>query len=317
LNAPTNAPPIDPAPTTSYNPGNATPVGVAAPVSAGPTVSLNPYVNTSPADVVTPTSGTSPIESSPPITASPTGIAPVQSQNNQRERFVAAMGGVQKILDEGRLSAALLSLSEWLDEPSIPPEEYAQLLDLLDRLAATVIYSREHLIEPAYRVQPGENLYQIADRYQTPWQLLAKINGVADPHQVRPGDTLKVMRGPFDAVVNLRTNEVTLMLRGHYAGRFKCAVGQDATTPVGEYAVREKKANPTYYGPTGIVDADDPGNPLGERQLDLGSKISLHSTNDPNGIAPNETRGSIRLGRADAEDLYDILSVGSRVAIRR
>lgn len=227
------------------------------------------------------------------------------------------MGQVQTMLDQGQLATGLLKLSEWFDDPSIPADEHTQLLDLLDRLAATVIYSRENLLEPAYQVQVGDTLLTVADRYQVPWQLLAKINGVTDPQQIRSGEKLKVVRGPFDAVVNLRTNEVALMLRGHYAGRFPCAVGNDAATPVGEYAIREKVVNPTYYGPGGVVDADDPNNPLGERQLDLGNKLSIHATNDPNGMAPNETRGSIRLARTDCDDVFDILSVGSRVVIKR
>jgi LysM repeat protein len=227
------------------------------------------------------------------------------------------MGQVQGMLDRGQLATALQSLSEWYDDASIPAEEHVQLLDLLDRLAATVIYSREHLVEAAYTVQPGDTLFTIADRYQVPWQLLGKINGVADPARLTPGQSFKVLRGPFDASVNLRTNEVTLLLRGHYAGRFPCAIGQDAATPVGEYTVRDKQANPTYYGPTGIVDADAPNNPLGERQLLLGvDKLSIHGTSSPQGLG-NETRGSIRLSNTDAEDVFDILSVGSRVVIRR
>jgi len=252
----------------------------------------------------------------PPPSATPAGIAPVQPQAAERERFVAAMGRVQTLLDNGQLAAALQGLSEWFDDPGIPSDEHVQLLDLLDRLAATVIYSREHLLEQPYVVRPGDTLLSVADRYQIPWELLAKINGVADPLRLRPGDNLKVVRGPFEAVVNLRTNELTLMLRGHYAGRFPCAVGQDAATPVGEYAIREKQANPTYYGPGGMIDADDPANPLGDRQIVLGNKVSLHGTSDPSGLAPHENRGSIRLSRTDIEDVFDILSVGSRVVIR-
>ncbi len=220
------------------------------------------------------------------------------------------------MLDRGQLAPALQSLTEWHDDASIPADEHEQLLDLLDRLAATVIYSREHLVEPAYQAQPGDTLFTIADRHQVPWQLLGKINGITDPQRLAPGTSLKVLRGPFDAVVNQRTNEVTILLRGHYAGRFPCAIGQDAAIPLGEYSVSDKFANPTYYGPT-VVDADDPNNPLGERQILLGSnKLSLHGTSSPQGLG-NETRGSIRLSNADIDDVFDILSVGSRVVVRR
>lgn len=226
------------------------------------------------------------------------------------------MGKVGTLLNSDQLAPALLMATEWHDDPSIPAEERAELLELLDRLAATVIYSRDSWLEQAYTVQPGDTLMSIGDRYQVPWQLLGKINGIVEPNRIPPGTKLKVLRGPFEANVNLRTNEVTVLLRGHYAGRFPCAEGRDSPTTAGEYSIKEKHANPVYYGPT-IVDADDPNNPLGERQLVLGNKISLHGTTSPQGLNPSETRGSIRLSNADVDDLFDILSVGSRVVIRR
>jgi LysM repeat protein len=227
------------------------------------------------------------------------------------------MQSAQTMLDQGRLSEALLALSEWYENPSTPQNEHGLLVDLLDRLAATVVYSREHLLEPAYVVRPGDTLDQIADRYQVPAPLLAKINGLADATQLPPGAALKVLRGPFDARVNLKTSELTLLLHGRYAGRFALTIGQDATTPEGEYNIKEKRTNPQYSGPGGIIEADDPNNPLGEFQLDLGNRISIHSA--PSGGVSNgaDLRGSLRLVPQDASDVFDMLTVGSRVTIHR
>jgi LysM repeat protein len=180
-----------------------------------------------------------------------------------------------------------------------------------------VIYSRQHLLEPAYVVKPGETLPQIAETYDVPWQLLAKINGVADLQNLQPGRELKVVRGPFRAVVHLDRYEMTLMLGGLYAGRFPIGIGQDNYQLEGTYDVRDKTVNPTYYGLTEIVDADDPNNPLGERWIGLDGRVGIHGTNNPANVGRAEGKGSICLSDRDAEDVYDILSVGSRVVIMR
>ena len=95
--------------------------------------------------------------------------------------------------------SALLIFSRWSDDPHVSEQEQQQLLPLLNQLAGTVIYSQEHLLLPAYEVQPGDTLDRVAQHYRVPWQLLAKINGVADPNQLQPGSKLKVIQGPFDA----------------------------------------------------------------------------------------------------------------------
>ncbi|HEX7375776.1 MAG TPA: hypothetical protein VF278_01625, partial [Pirellulales bacterium] len=77
--------------------------------------------------------------------------------------FDALMQSVQSLLERNRLADAHRELSEWYGEPHFTPEEDAQVTSLLDRLAGTVIYSREHLLERPYEVQPGDTLDKIAD----------------------------------------------------------------------------------------------------------------------------------------------------------
>lgn len=222
---------------------------------------------------------------------------------------------IQQKLAEGQLSEVHLALSSWRDDPRLSAEEAAQVDMLLDQLAGTVIYSREHLLEPAYRVRSGDTLERIGEQYSVPGGLLAKINGVQDPLQ--PGQELKVVRGPFSAVVDLERYQLTLMLNGRYAGRFAIGVGGDQPQLEGTYEVQNKTVNPTYYGPNQIVDADNPQNPLGERWIGLGDRLGLHGTHDPELIGQTGGPGFIRLGQRDIDDLYDILTMGSRVVIRR
>jgi lipoprotein-anchoring transpeptidase ErfK/SrfK len=238
---------------------------------------------------------------SPPPAQAPPGAA--------EDKLAVFMQAVQAKLDAGQLGEALLALSSLYDKPEVT--------ELLDQLAGTVIYSRQHLLEPPYRVQPDETLEQIAQKYSVPWQLLARINGIRDPLRLEPGRELKVIRGPFDALVDLDKYEMTLVLGGRYAGRFPIGVGRDHARLEGSYVVRNKTTNPPYYGPDVDFAANDPNNPLGEHWIDLGNQIGIHGTNDPQNLHRTDGRGSVCLGARDIEDVFGILSIGSRVVIRR
>jgi LysM repeat protein len=263
----------------------------------------------------------SPPSSVPPMAAAPTNPplavpAPPESGGVRRE-FAGYIQEALRTLDKGNLLEAFQSLSGFYGNPRLTPEEDRQLTNLLDQVAGTVVYSREHHLEPPYTVQPGDTLPQIADRFDVPWELLAKINGIRDPSHLQPGQPLKVVRGPFDAVVRLDRMELTLLLHGRYAGRFRIGVGQDQPVMAGSHLVKKKILNPTYYGNGQVIDADNPNNPLGERLVDLGSRTSIHGTNDPQSIGRIGGPGTIRLTNRDVEDVFDILSIGSRVTIQR
>ena len=248
--------------------------------------------------------------------ATPAGNVPPPSgipESNLATDYAAA----QALLIENRLDPALLIMSRWYDDPRVSEQEQQQLLPLLNQLAGTVIYSQEHLLLPAYEVQPGDTLDRVAQHYRVPWQLLAKINGVADPNQLQPGSKLKVVQGPFDASVNMRTRHLTMMLGGRFAGRFPIGIGADQSAPEGEFAVKNKTPNPTYYGPDRVIDANDPANPLGKYWIGLDDHFGIHGTNDPASIGQADSRGCIRLAPRDIEDVYDMMTSESRVHIVR
>jgi len=242
------------------------------------------------------------------------------------QMFQAFMGEIQEELAAGHLSEAHLALSRFYRRPGLTAEQSSQVTELLDQLAGTVIYSREHHLEPPYVVREGETLEQIAEQYNVPWQLLANINGIDDPQNLSPGEELKVVRGPFRAVVHLQDRELTLMLGNRYAGRFVIGVGNDVPTGrlEGDYQVTDKTVGPSYQGPDGLSFRErDPRNPLGGWWLGLGDSggrptpVGLHGTNDPRNVGGSCARGTICLGERDVQDIYGILSVGSRVSVRR
>jgi LysM repeat protein len=244
--------------------------------------------------------------------------SPADRGNSGPSPFATAWKAAQAQLNDGQLAEAHLSLSLWYDDRRTTEAERRQLNDLLDQLAGTVIYSTQHLLESPYIVKPGDRLQTIAEEYHVPWQLLAKINGLDDPNRLQPGDQLKVLRGPFSAVVSLDKQELTLLLNGRYAGRFPLGLGRDVPLQEGHYTVKNKDVNPRYYGPGGqVMEPDDPANPLGGRFIGLGGQFGIHGTNDPRSIGRNDLRGCISLSPKDIEDVYDILSENSKVVIRR
>lgn len=232
--------------------------------------------------------------------------------------FAIAWRGVQDQLSKGELSDALFTLSLWYGSRDVPEEMRPQLVELLDQLAGAVIYSPDVHMESPYIVRRGETLEDIANQFQVPWQLLANINGVDDPRRLPEGTELKVVRGPFSAVVDLDRQELTLFVARRYAGRFSIGVGNDPQPMEGEYTVREKQEQRTYYDRDGR--AIEPGadeNPYGPYWMGLGGRLAIHGAAAPARDGRRASSGSIILSPEDAQDLYAILSEHSPVEIRR
>jgi len=231
----------------------------------------------------------------------------------QAIRCRRALDEGRKLIGEQRWREALLTLSVAYEIPELSSSDREELLALLDPLAAKVIYSTDHLLESSYSVRRGESLQEIAERFDVSAELLQNINSIANPQYPAPGSTIKVVRGPFRAVVDLSASEVTIYLQRYYAGRFPLSIGHDPEPIDGEFRVLEKQPGQTYYLPQGkSVAADDPGNPYGRCWIDLGKGVIIHGS--PLGSDQSHL-GCISLSPKDAEDIYAILSVGSKVTV--
>lgn len=232
-----------------------------------------------------------------------------------RREFVEFLETARQKLDKGELANVHQVLSAWFADNRLTPQEDMQLTELLDQVAGTVVYSRQAVLDPPYTVEPGATLERIAERYGVPWRLLAKINGIAQPEQLAPGQSLKVIRGPFEARIYLSRSELVLFVRDYYAGRFPLTVGSDASTAPGIYRVCEKFESPSYYTPTGVISPGDPNNPLGRLWIGLGGRLGIHGPGQPDLTGQPNPPGAFILSEKDIEDVYDILSVGSQITI--
>lgn len=284
----------------------------------------NPYQQTANSENADPAGATTPIDFGQTSQNTQPSAAPQTSlsSNDGGVSFAAAQPAIQAALDRGELARAHMLLSQWYGDPSLSTEDRRDVDQLLGQLAGTVVYSTEHLLEPPHQVQPGETLETIAENYNVPWQLLAKINGISRSDAAQPGQILKVVRGPFNAVVDLGDSEVALMVKGRYAGRFPVDL---ASLPASEgtFKVDQKLAEPvrsTAYAPT----TQSATATVMQRKLvikDPGSAASpaieiaaVSSTASPKyGAQP----ARISVAARDLDELYDILSVGSEVTVRR
>ncbi|MBS0204386.1 MAG: L,D-transpeptidase family protein [Planctomycetes bacterium] len=192
--------------------------------------------------------------------------------------------------------------------------------ELLPRLAKTsrMIFfePRPHFLDP-YVVQANDQLRVIAGKYNISWEYIAKLNRT-DPKRIQLGQKLKVLKGPFAAVVDLHEYALTVHLQGYFVKRYTVGIGKDGASPIGKFEVLNKVENPQYTGPDGkVVRADDPTNPLGERWIDLGDSYGIHGTVEPDSIGKAASRGCIRMREKDVIEVYDFLVKGSEVVIRK
>jgi len=232
--------------------------------------------------------------------------------------FASSWADAHDKLAAGRYAEALAVLSMWHDDPSLGLEESQRLDELLGQLAGTVIYSQQDLLLPPHVAQPGETLLSIAAPLAVPWQLLAKINGVPDPARLVPGESLKVVRGPFDAVVSVSRRRLSLQVGGNYAGSFPVMVGRQirdsigATLPVVAVQRGDTPEEPT--GPATQVAWSQPG-PL---SIGLADGLAIEGVADPATVSDDAIPGtSLLVAERDLKELADILGQGSRVLVRQ
>jgi LysM repeat protein len=235
--------------------------------------------------------------------------------------FPAARVAAQSAADRGDLAQALTILSEWYGDPSLTPAESQEVNELLAQLAGSVIYEGPpaHRLAAPHFVQAGETLESIAAQYEIPWQLLAKINGIADGAALAPGQELKVIPGPFSALIDLSERRMTLMLERRYAGQFALEIDPAVSVEEGEWKVDQKLLTPVSGGMYGAAagETEDHSLLLASVENPTGQPAVLRGPGPNDAAATTPTARVLHLKAAEIGDVYDILSVGSRVTIRR
>jgi lipoprotein-anchoring transpeptidase ErfK/SrfK len=227
----------------------------------------------------------------------------------------------RKALERGDLVAARAHLSEALllgiEEPdlSLVRAELTRIGN--ETVFSPRIFENDPLVS-RYVIQPGDALGKIARANKVSPEVLASINGITDVNRIRAGQSIKVITGPFRAVVHKRSYTMEVYIGNTFVKQFRVGLGADDSTPKGEWRVGTKLVNPTYYPARGgkIVAADDPSNPLAERWIGLigisgeavgQQRYGIHGTIEPESIGRSVSLGCIRMYNEDVEALFTYL----------
>jgi LysM repeat protein len=230
----------------------------------------------------------------------------------------------------------LLSARELLNQSlaaGLTGKDAEQARETLTELAQRTIFSRATIkgdpLTSNYQVQPGDTLGKIAKRFSITEDLLAGINNIADKDHIVLGWRLKVLHGPFHALVVRSEHVMHVYLQDVYVRSYPVALGINGTTPIGKWKVANRQENPSWTNPRTSErwHANDPENPIGEHWIGLegieGDALGqfgygIHGTIEPETIGQDVSMGCVRLAPDDIAELYGLLLPGaSMVTITR
>ena len=117
-------------------------------------------------------------------------------------------------------------------------------------------------------------------------------------------------------IVSIPARKIVLMEDGRVTKIYPIAVGKKSTpSPNGNFHIASRVVKPTWYQPGKMV-GPGPANPLGTRWMGLGYKgYGIHGTNVPSSIGKAASHGCIRMRQRDVEELFELISVGTKVEL--
>lgn len=280
-----------------------------------------------------------------PGVATPSPTAPAQEptpREPQREvqspaaetssDTATAIRAAEAEVEANRPTVAREILLRALARTGVSERDAARLRDRIGTLNDEILFSpRQYPDDPiteSYRVQGGDSLSRIAGRQGlgVDWRLIQRINAMSTT-AIREGQTLKLIRGPFHAVVDKSDYRLDL-----YAGppdninewvfirSFRVGLGEGDGTPVGDFVVKRNSRliNPVWVNPRNgqRFAADDPENPIGERWIGIrgvGDSVvhegfGIHGTIEPDSIGQQRSMGCVRMLSGDVELVYEMLA---------
>lgn len=313
-------------PSLSVAPPSSAPGG--SPTSAAPAV--RDPLSTPPQNPPTPSTAAAPTASLGNLPGELAALYQVGERNKGEKKLLEARSAFNRVLVDARLGE----------------DARASLRQTVAAINAELIFSPTVYpgdpMQETYSVAKGDNLIRISRKLNTVTEahFIERVNGLANANTLRIGQKLKIVRGPFHAVVSksgfrLDLYAGTLPTSGTlgssglgggaepgwtYIRSFQVGLGEKNGTPLGTFVVKEnsKLINPHWVNPrTGQkYDKDDPKNPIGEHWIGLvgfdeASKkfdgYGIHGTIDPDSIGKEMSMGCVRLGAEDVEMVYELL----------
>lgn len=255
------------------------------------------------------------------------------------------LSAADRALRENNPVEARRLLNRALLDDRTPEQQRPVLRRRLAEINETLLFSptvvRGDPLTEHYTVQRGDSLARIASRQGlgVDWRFIQRINRMSDPNRLQVGQTLKLVRGPFHAVVHKSEYRLDLYAGNPvppgtssgtrpdgvepgwiYIRSFPVGLGEYGLTPVGNFVVREnsKLINPAWTNPrTGEqFRGGDPENPIGDRWLGIVGVddatsayqgYGLHGTVEPESIGQDMSMGCVRLLPGDIALVWEML----------
>jgi len=315
---------------TSTNPGTpansaTTPSTIPAPDTGKPT----------PVDVTRPDFKPGPVtpagaDGRPTPAAAPTPgpLTPTTSTQGVRSLVEAgdrALAANKLVEARTQYSKALLSTETAKGDQDLLRQK---LTTINDELVFSAKVTPGDALTEMYSVASGDALEKIRKRREltTEWMLIQRINKMPEADSLKIGQKLKLVRGPFHAVVykgdfrlDVFAGSPDEMENWVYIRSFKVGLGEGNGTPVGTFVIKSKMQNPDWRNPrTGDkFERNDPKNPIGEYWLGwqgLGDSApvtgyGLHGTIDPASVGQAKSMGCVRLLDDDIKLVYELLAI--------
>ena len=185
----------------------------------------------------------------------------------------------------------------------------------------------------SYHVKLGETPSEVVKRFNITAELFMKVNNIPDARSMRADRDYKVIKGPFNVVINKKTFQLDVSLKDYFIKSYTIGLGRDNSTPAETFLAGPKLQKPEWIGDvdkTGRrvrVPYGDPRNPLGNHWISLNrlsgsssqgvqTDYGIHGTNEPQTIGTQASHGCIRMRNEDVAELFDLLVTGkSRITI--
>ncbi|MEZ6242013.1 MAG: LysM peptidoglycan-binding domain-containing protein [Phycisphaerales bacterium] len=264
---------------------------------------------------------------------------PIQDPVAQRPSASSSSGVLDRaraLISQNDLLGAREMMSQALADPMTSASGREALRAELMELNETLVFGPriipgDPMVEE-YVVESGDTLGKIARKRElgVHWKLIQRVNRISRPEKIRVGQRLKLVRGPFNAVVNKSEFRVDIYhgppsepSRWVYITSRAVGLGESGSTPLGTFVVREgsKLENPAWVNPRDGREQygrDDPKNPIGEHWIGLEGLgdasayegYGLHGTIEPDSIGKQMSMGCVRLLEDDIALLYELLEEG-------
>lgn len=210
-------------------------------------------------------------------------------------------------IDQGRLQAFLAKTAAQVDRP------------VRD---ATVEVQGDALKVVPHEV--GRRLDVGAARKQLVGALTTGVTNIRLPVELTQPE-LRTEQFSKVIMVHTGSQRLDLYLDGKVGRSFPVATGTPGyPTPHGQFHITAKRMNPTWGNPWADWSMNmpafigpGPNNPLGTRAMNLSvGGIRIHGSPDAASIGRPASHGCIRMHLRDAEELFDMIDVGTPVLVR-